>query len=63
MYGYDETELVGQNIGMLIGGHDRMRHEDYVSQHIARPVKRLFRRTVEGEGVRRDAMARPSRSK
>lgn len=59
MYGYGESELVGQNISMLIGGHDRMRHEGYVSQHIARPVKKLFRRMVEGEGVRRDGTTFP----
>lgn len=60
MYGYDETELVGQNISMLIGGHDRMRHDGYVEQHLARPVKKLFRRTVEGEGVRRDGTTFPA---
>ena len=59
MYGYGETELVGQNISMLIGGHDRMRHDGYVEQHIARPVKKLFRRMVEGEGVRRDGTTFP----
>ncbi len=59
MYGYGESELVGQNISMLIGGHDRMRHEGYVSQHIARPVKKLFGRMVEGEGVRRDGTSFP----
>ncbi len=59
MYGYSESELVGQNIGMLIGGHDRMQHGGYVEQHLARPAKKLFRRTVEGEGVRRDGTTLP----
>lgn len=59
MYGYDESELAGRNISMLIGGHDRMQHAGYVEEHIARPVKKLFRRTVEGEGVRHDGTSFP----
>lgn len=59
MYGYGETELVGQNISKLIGDHDRMQHDGYLAHHLARPAKKLFRRTVEGDGVRRDGTAFP----
>jgi len=59
MYGYEEAELVGQNIGKLIGGRDHVQHEACMERHIAKPVKNLFRRSVEGEGVRRDGTVFP----
>lgn len=61
IYGYDEAELAGQNISMLIGGHDRMQHDGYLGRHLAfdRSPERLFRRTVEGEGMRNDGTVFP----
>lgn len=59
MYGYDETELTGRNVSILVGGHDRTRHDSYLAQHVVRQEKTLFKRTVEGEGVRRDGTTFP----
>ena len=59
MYGYDEADLAGQNVNVLIAGEDHIGHDGYLARHLAKPAKKLFRRTVSGEGRRRDGTIFP----
>lgn len=53
LFGFKKSEMVGQNVKMLMGAHDQLNHNTYLSNYLMRNEKALGR-CVEVEGVAKD---------
>jgi diguanylate cyclase (GGDEF)-like protein/PAS domain S-box-containing protein len=54
MFGYEPSELLGQNVAMLMPEHHRSRHDTYISEHLRTGRARIIGIGRQVEGVRRD---------
>lgn len=54
MFGYEEGELLGQPIEVIIPERFRLRHKQYFASFVLKPMKRQMGGDVELFGLRRD---------
>ncbi|MGI9292020.1 MAG: two-component system sensor histidine kinase NtrB [Gammaproteobacteria bacterium] len=60
MFGYEPSELLGQNISMLMSGSDHERHDNYLSHYMKTGKKRIIGRGREVLGRRKDGSVFPA---
>ncbi|MCH4894645.1 PAS domain S-box protein [Sphingomonas sp. SFZ2018-12] len=59
LFGYTEAEVIGRNVGMLMPGGDRARHDDYIAHYRQTGEKRIIGTGRIVVGRRRDGSEFP----
>jgi two-component system, LuxR family, sensor kinase FixL len=59
MFGYCESEAVGQNVSILMGEHDRARHDGYLARYLETGVRRIIGMGRIVTGLRKDGSQFP----
>jgi PAS domain S-box-containing protein len=59
LFGYGESELVGQSVNVLMPVTEAARHDDYMHHHLATGEQRIIGHGRELEGRRKDGSAFP----
>jgi PAS domain S-box-containing protein len=61
MFGYSASEVLGQNVGMLMPDPHRSGHDEYIARYIRTGVSTAIGRRREIEGLRQDGTRFPMR--
>ncbi|MGE0856946.1 MAG: PAS domain S-box protein, partial [Hyphomicrobiaceae bacterium] len=59
MFGYAPEEIVGRNVSVLMGGHDRASHDTYMHRYITTGVSGIMGKGREVSGQRKDGTTFP----
>tara|TARA_R110000782_G_scaffold78293_5_gene156040 strand:- start:19467 stop:21287 length:1821 start_codon:yes stop_codon:yes gene_type:complete len=59
MFGYDEAEVVGRNVSMLMPSPDREQHDDYIARYRLTGQKQIIGKTRRVIGRRKDGSTFP----
>ena len=61
LFGFNESEVVGNNVSMLMSSPDRERHDSYLSNYLHTGEKKIIGIGREVNGLRKDGQAVPLR--
>ena len=59
LFGYDEAEMIGQNVKMLMPEPHRVRHDGYMAHHLATGERKIIGIGRDVEGQRKDGSLFP----
>jgi len=59
IFGYDEAEVLGRNVSMLMPEYHRDRHDGYLARYLKTGVAHIIGKTQELEGRRKNGMPFP----